>query len=506
MQEKANATAYVLGIDTGTSGLKLCLLDENGRQAALVHASYRFWSPAPSWSEIDPGSLWEGVLAGLHSLRDDLDCDLSRVAAIGFSSLCPALAALDEDGRALAGIIPYSDRRSTKQADEILSSVGADRLFTLTGNGSMAGGFSGSSLLWLRDERPEVFAKARWFGHLNTFLAMRMTGEAAMDPTSASYTNLYDVKKEVWSGELCEALDIRSERLPKILRPYEPAGELICPELTDLGIPKGIPVVIGAGDTPCAALAAGACAPGTSCESAGTTDVLTVCVDEPRFDRRFINRSYFDAGTWAYQGSMSFTGAANEWFASRFYERQDRTERFAASNAEAASAKPGCGGVVFLPYLQGERSPVWDPYARGVFFGLTLNTTRADMSRAVLESCGYGLRHFLALTETLTGSPIDRLTSIGGGAKSAVWAQIKADITRRPVDVLCQQDSAAIGAALLAGVGAGLWPDVQTASLAADRRVWRTFDPDSSMAGEYERNYEVYQKLYPALKDLFPRR
>ena len=497
--------AYILGIDVGTSGLKACILDENARQAARTRAAYRSFALHEGWAEIDPDSLWNAMLQAIRDLRDS-GIDLSRVAGIGLSVLCPAFVCMDETGGVLAGPILYSDRRSTKQAEDILKRVGAEKLFAVTANGAMAGGLSGSSLLWVKENMPEAFDRARWFGHLNSWLCLKMTGQTAIDPTNASYTNLFDtVKGDRWSEELCEALGADREKLPPLKQSCEPAGFLNCRELTALGLPAGIPVAAGAGDTPCAALGCGVLKEGDVCESVGTSNVLTVCVEKPVFDPRFINRAYLSPGTWVYQGSMSFTGAANEWFCREFENGGQKPDGalFERAGEQAAKAAPGCGGVVFLPYMQGERSPVWDPFARGVFFGMTLATTRADLNRAVLESCGYGLRQFLEWSEQLTGKPIERFASIGGGAKSAVWAQIKADITGRTIDVLEESDMAAAGAALLGGVTAGVWQDLQTAADALERPVWRTFVPNHENDGVYARNYAVYRSLYPSLKDLF---
>lgn len=503
-REDRNKT-YLLGIDVGTSGLKACILDENARQAALTRAAYRSFALQKGWEEIDAGSLWQAVLQAVGDLKDE-GIDLSRVAGIGLSVLCPALVCMDERGGVLAGPILYSDRRSTAEAEEILQKVGAQKLFAVTANGSMAGGLSGSSLLWVRKHRPQAYERSRWFGLLNSWLCLKMTGQTAIDPTNASYTNLFDTAAgDRWSQELCGILDVDMAKLPRVLQPCEAAGVLTSEDLISLGLPAGIPVAAGAGDTSCAALACGVLQAGSVFESVGTSNVLTVCTDRPRFDRRLINRAHLVPHTWTYHGSMSFTGAANEWFCREFENAGKKPDgsAFERSNEEAAKAPAGCGGVVFLPYMQGERSPVWDPYARGVFFGMSLSSSRADLNRAVLESCGYGMRHFLELSEQLSGKRIERFLSIGGGAKSPVWAQIKADITGRTIDVLQESDMAASGAALLGGICAGVWPDLQTAADALERPVWRTFEPNHENDAVYARNYALYQRLYPSLRDMF---
>lgn len=489
----------LLGVDVGTSALKAVILDGQAQQIAASRSSYRFTAPGPGWAEIGADSLWAALLSCVKDLRDESGVDLSLVSGIGLSVLSPALVLTDEAGNALADPIPYSDRRSAKQAEEIKARAGEERLFELTANGSMAGGLTGSSLLWLRENRPEAFGKARWYGSLNSWLTLRMTGRTAIDPTNASYTNLFDVTRGAWSGELCAALEIDPAKLSPVKQAYEAAGVLKDRDLTGLGLREGIPVAAGAGDVPCAALAAGVTGPGLVCESAGSSNVLTVCTDTPLFDPRLINRCHIVPGTWTVHGSMSFTGASLAWFAREFYGTDDVT----GTLNDAASARPGCSGTVFLPYLQGERSPVWDPDARGVFLGLTLAASRADMARAVLESCGYGLRQFLDIAEDLTGKRIGRFVSIGGGTRSGLWTQIKADITGCVIEVPEQREMSASGAALLAGVSAGVWPDVQTAAAAMRQPAAKVFVPDHAHDGIYARNYEVYCRLYPALKDLF---
>lgn len=237
--------------------------------------------------------------------------------------------------------------------------------------------------------------------------------------------------------------------------------------------------------------------------------MLTICVDQPKFDHGFINRCHVVDGTWIYQGAMSHTGAAYQWFKDEFCkDLQDESELthqdvFIRMNEEAVKAKPGCGGLVFLPYMLGERSPVWDPYARGVFFGISLHTTRKDFNRAIMEGCGYGLRQLAEIAGRVTGKHIGEFVSIGGGAKSEVWAQIKADIMGVNIKVLDLNDMAPIGAALLAGVGAGCFADVYEASAKVERKVCREVTASHSNDDVYERGYRVYTELYPRIKDLY---
>lgn len=502
---------YLLGVDVGTTSLKAALIDEDAKLISLTSSKYKLITPTPESVQIDARSMWDAFLECLRTFRDD-DLDLSRVAGISISSLCPGLVALDDNNGIVVNPIIYSDRRSTEEADIILKSVGAEKLFELTANGSMAGAFSGSSMLWIKRNLPDEYSRTKYFGHLNTLLACKMTGEIGIDYSNASYSNLFvttgKTKEErVWSGFLCEKIGIDFDKLPPLHNSTDIIGTLRDTDLMSLGIPAGTPVAMGGADTPCATLVAGVTRSGDVCESVGTTDVLTVCVDKPVFDRGFINRCHVVPDTWIYQGAMSFTGAANEWFLKQFYGELRGLEDIAAAykimNHDATKAAPGSGGVIFLPYMLGERSPIWDSYARGVFFGISTKTTRRDMNRSVLEGCGYGLRQMCEIAERITGDKIECFSSIGGGAKSDVWAQIKADITGRVIRVLDIHDMAPIGAALLAGVGVGIFRDVYEASEKVDKKVYREFIPNPDFADVYSRRYVSYLNLYPALKDIF---
>lgn len=501
---------YLLGVDVGTTSLKVAVIDKNAKLLGIASSKYRLITPDQCSVQIDAESMWTAFVTCIRLLRDGKGIDLSGLAGISISSLCPGLVGMGADGEVLVDPIIYSDRRSTEEAEFILRAVGRERLFEITANSSMAGAFSGSSMLWIKNHLPEEYSRVRYFGHLNTFLAHRMTGKFGIDYSNASYTNLFETSGgKKWSEEICGKVGIDMEKLPELHDSTDVMGGLLNRELLSMGIPEGIPVAIGGADTPCATLAAGVTGNGDVCESVGTTNVLTVCVDKPIFDRGFINRCHVVPGTWIYQGAMSFTGAANEWFLNEFYHElilanaSDKGNAFRMMNQEAAKAEPGCGGVVFLPYMLGERSPIWDPYARGVFFGISLKTERRDMNRAVLEGCGYGLRQLAEIAERITGNRIQEFCSIGGGAKSEIWAQIKADITGKDIKILDMCDMAPVGAALIAGVGAGVFKDIHEASERVEKKICRIVKASHSNDEIYERRYQVYKSLYPVLKDTF---
>ena len=494
----------------GTTSIKVAIIDEQARVLGMSSSSYRLITPNQDYAQIDTEDMWRAYLKCIRLLQEGKNIDMSRVAGISISSLCPGLAALGENGEVLTDPIIYSDRRSTEEAEMILEAVGREKLFEITANTAMAGAMSGTSMLWIKRNLPEVYEKTKYFGHVNTLLAQRMSGNFAIDYSNASYTDLFETTGGFqWSEVLCEKIGIDMEKLPPLHASTDVVGGLIHPDLIRMGIPRDTPVIIGGGDTACATLAAGVTKAGQVCESVGTTNVLTICVDQPKFDKGFINRCHVVEGTWIYQGALSHTGASYQWFRDNFC--QDLVDRavgtdktaFQFMNEEADMAEPGSGGLVFLPYMLGERSPIWDPYARGVFFGISLQTTRKEMNRAVMEGCGYGLRQLSEIAERVTSREIKEFTSIGGGAKSETWAQIKADITGKDIKILDMNDMAPIGAALLAGVGAGIFKDVYEAADKVEKKVYKVIRSSRAHDDIYNKRYQVYIQLYPQIKELY---
>ena len=407
--------------------------------------------------------------------------------------------------------IIYSDQRSVEEAEEIKQKVGEERMFDITANNVMAGAMSGTSMLWVKKHLPEIYEKIYCFGHINTLVAVRMTGNFAIDYSNASYTSLFETGGGYrWSDELCGKIGIPKEKLPPLMKSHEIVGELMAEDLIGVGIPKGTPVVIGGGDTACASLATGVIRSGDVCESVGTTNVLTVCVTEPKFDRAFINRCHVVEDAWIYQGALSHTGASLRWMRDEFCQDlkmaaeafHDNVYDLMTGMADIHS-EPGAGGIVFLPYMLGERSPVWDPYARGVFFGVSLNSRKDDFIRAVLEGAAYGLRQLCELAEQVTGEPIREFCAIGGGAKNTVWSQIKADVTGKDIVTLDVSDMAPVGAALLAGIGIGCFKDAYEASGCIEKTVYKRFVSRRDDDEVYARRFDTYKKLYPQLKELY---
>lgn len=499
-------TNYLLGIDVGTSSVKATMIDDCAAVVATACAAYDLLPAPPEYRQLNTASLLAAVLLAVSELGHQ--ADLSQVRAIGLSCLCPGLAAFDEAGHVLVDPIIYSDQRSVIQAEEIRQAMDNQELFSHTANLPMPGAMSSTSMLWIKENLPSVYQRTFCFGHINTLMGVYLTGQFAIDPSNASYTLLFDTTgTRDWSDLLCEKIGIPRDKLPPLLRSTDIVGLLNAPDMIALGLPAGTPVIIGGGDTACASLATGVVRGGDVCESMGTTDVLTVCTQTPVFRKEFINRCHVVEGCWIYQGAMSHTGSSLNWCREQLCPDmvQGGGDPFDHLTQQAdCQSCPGANGVVFLPYMMGERSPVWDPYARGIFFGLSLNTTRADMIRAVLEASGYGILQMMKLAEETTGKKITSFSAVGGASKSNLWTQIKADITGADITVLKVKDMAPIGAALLAGVGIGLFPDVYDASSRVQRNPYRTFHSCPGQAGDiYARRFQTYLALYPCVKSLF---
>lgn len=507
--------AYLLGVDIGTSSVKAAVIDTNGSILGISGSSYKMKRPKPGYVQIDVKSMWEALIKCLRLLKEGKGINPGQISGISISSLCPGLVGMGADGEVLVEPIIYSDSRSVEEAKHIRQVVGEEQFFAITANNVMAGGISATSMLWVKRHLPKVYENICYFGHVNTLLAYKMTGNYAIDYSNASYTGLFETAGGYqWSPLLCSLIGIDINKLPPLMPSSGQIGGLIEQELISLGLKRGTPVIIGGGDTACAALAAGVTSAGDVCESAGTTNVLTVCVEEPKFDRAFINRCHVVDGCWIYQGALSHTGASYQWFRDEFYKELDckhlkdkdeitKQRIFSMMNKEAAEAEPGARGIVFLPYMGGERSPVWDPCARGIFFGMTLEAGRKEMNRAIMEGCAYGLRQLCERAEEVTGWSVQRFYSMGGGAKSEVWTQIKADIMGKDIIILDMNDMAPVGAALLAGVGTGLFSDMYEAGKKIPKKIYRTVHSTNLDREAYERGYRIYTGLYTRIKELY---
>ena len=509
MRDEAPLEGLFLSLDVGTSGVKASLFTADGVCHGERSAFLNILTPRPGWSELDLKRIWEAVVETSRDLVTSREAG-RRVLGIGLSVASPTVVAVDSTGRALSNGLTYADARAQPRLDRVRKLVGDERYRQLTGNRLALGVCSAAAMLHLSDAVGPPRAGGLRTGHLNSYLACRLTGRWVMDWTNASFTGLVNLRTPgEWSPEACEALEFPTRLLPELVAPWEPIGRLLAEAAAELGLGRSVVVVAGAADTACSAYGVGCVNDGEVFESAGTSGVLTVCHARPSGCPLFLNRSHVVPGRWLSHGAMSAAGAAVRWLKDAIFSDAGSCPRgaddYAWINAEAAKSAAGSGGVVFLPYLLGERTPVWDPDARGAWVGMSAGTGRHDLIRAVLESTGYGMRQMLEIVETQGGLEVGEVLIVGGGARNRFWTQIKADITGKRYRKAGEVQSASRGAAALAAVGLGAHDDVWAASDTMGSPESEPVEPttDPAVREIYDRRYLVFKGLYPALRQLF---
>ncbi|MCB0046518.1 MAG: xylulokinase [Caldilineaceae bacterium] len=457
----------LLGVDLGTSSVKVIAVTPRGRIVASGSAEYPIFHPQPTYSEQRPDDWWRAVCATVRSVTGELAAD--RIAAIGLSGQMHGTVLLDEENGLLGDAVIWPDRRSSRQVDEITRRMGKARLIEIAGS-PVATGFQAATVAWLQEEEPDRWARTAKILLPKDYLRWRMTGRFAGDPSDGSGALLLDVAARDWSPVLLDALAIDPRRLPPVQPSVSIAGELQPDAATALGLPAGLPVMTGAADTACSALGAGAVRPGTLLLTLSTGGQLVLPVAHPIVDpagriHTFCSAFEPDNGMgyagWYQMGAILSAGMALRWLRDNVFVLSGGGA-YTRMSAWAGESPPGSNGLIFLPYLAGERTPHMDPLARGAFLGLTLSHGRSDMVRAVMEGVTFALANALAVLTELGAHPAE-IVLAGGGASSPLWRQIVADVFGLPVRPLQVAEQSAVGAALPAGLGAGL---VEAASFA----------------------------------------
>ena len=470
----------LVGLDIGTSGVKGIALDPDGVPLARAQQGLALDTPRPGWAEQDPEAWWSAAEAVLGVL----EAEAGPIEGIGLSGQMHGLVALDAEDRPLRPAILWNDQRTAAECEEIERRVGRGALVARTGNRALTG-FTAPKLLWMRRHEPELYARIHTVLLPKDYVRLRLCGERAQDVTDASGTLLFDVAARRWSPEIAEALEIPLEWLPRTLESAQVAGST----------PAGIPVVAGAGDQAAGALGVGVLDPGRASVVLGTSGVVFAPLADPTPEPEGRTHTFCHVlpDRWHAMGVMLSAAGSLEWFRNTLAPGVD----FATLTAEAAIWPPGAEGLTFLPYLAGERTPHADPDARGVFSGLSLRHDRGALVRAVLEGVCFGLRDCLDLLRE-GGAAIDVGIASGGGASSDVWLQMAADILELPLRRPVRTEGAALGAALLAGVGAGTWSDVRAAAAAAVDLA-DPLAPDADRAEAYRAARATFSALYPAI-------
>jgi xylulokinase len=484
----AERTELLVGLDVGTTGVKAIAVEPDGQVAGIAEHGYLLSTPRASWSEQDPEDWWRAAQAALAALGAQLGAD-REIAGIGLSGQMHGLVAVDAADRVVRPAILWNDQRTGAECVEIEERIGLDRLIALTGNRALTG-FTAPKLLWLRRNEPEAFRRIARIMLPKDYVRLRLTGEWASDVADASGTLLLDVARRGWSAEVLGALDLDPALLPPLLESPEVSGVTIaCDNLA-----RGIPVAAGAGDCAAAALGVGIDRPGPLSIVLGTSGVVFAALPAFASDPQARVHAFCHAvpGQWHAMGVMLSAAGSLQWLRDRLAPDAS----FAALVAEAEAWGPGVDGLLFAPYLAGERTPHADPSARAAFTGLELRHDRGALVRAVLEGVAFGLRDSLELVRAL-GGPTDRARASGGGAQG-LWLRIVASVLGLPIELTAVEEGSAYGAALLGGVAGGVFADVPQA-VGRCVRVRATVEPDPAWQATYEETYTHFRALYPAL-------
>ncbi|HMQ29364.1 MAG TPA: xylulokinase [Chloroflexaceae bacterium] len=490
---------YLIGLDIGTSGAKAVVADRGGRVLAAATAEYPLSQPRPLWSEQDPADWWRGARGALRAAVAQSGVPAGQIAGLGLTGQMHGATFLDAGDRVVRPAILWNDQRTAAACAEIAALVGAERLIAITGNPALTG-FQAPKIVWLRREEPAHYARVASVMLPKDYIRLLLTGERATDASDAAGTLLLDLRSRDYSQAVLDALGIPRAWLPRVHEGPEVTGRLRPEVAEELGLPAGLPVVAGGGDNAAAAVGTGVVRAGVVSSSIGTSGVLFAHSDEPALDPGGRLHGFCHAVPGAYH-LMAVTlaaGGALQWLRDTLRAVAPELS-FVQLAALAEAAPPGAEGLLFAPYLSGERTPHLDPLARGAWVGLTGRHGLGHMARAVMEGVVFALRDGLEIMRGL-GVPADEIRATGGGGRHALWLRLQADIYGAPVQTLAAEEGPAYGAALLAGVGAGVFADVAEA-VAGGVRVTGATEPDAGRARAYDELYATYRGVYPALRE-----
>jgi xylulokinase len=487
-------TTKLLGIDVSTTGVKALVIDRDGAISDSFTSPLHLSNPQPLWSEQKPNDWWQAAVNSIqHVVRENAGGD---IAAIGLTGQMHGLVLLDEAGEVLRPSILWNDQRCAAECDEIRARLGKERLIQISGNDALTG-FTAPKIVWVRNHEREVYDRARHVLLPKDYLRYKLTSEYAMDKADGSGTLLFDLQRRDWSNELLDALDIPAAWLPPTFEGPAITSRITAEAAQATGLSEGTPVVAGGGDQAAQAVGVGAIRPGVVALTLGTSGVVFAATETPLIEAQGRLHAFCHAvpERWHLMGVMLSAAGSLQWYRDALYPNVSFQELV----NEAAEVAPGSDGLLFLPYLCGERTPHPDPLARGSWVGLTTRHTRAHLTRAVLEGVAFGFKDMFSLMQDVGLGEIDEVRVSGGGAKSNLWRQILADVLESELVTVNTTEGAAYGAALLAGVAAGVWPNVDRAC-AQTIRVSDRVTPSETNTARYAEMYRQYQSLYPALR------
>lgn len=499
---------YLIGVDLGTSGTKTVLFDETGAQVASAVMEYPMYQPQNGWAEQNPAHWWDACVGTLRQVMQESGIRKEAVSGIGISGQMHGLVMLDANGEVLRNSIIWCDGRTVQECEEITSIIGAQRLIELTANPALTG-FTAGKILWVRKHEPELYEKCRHILLPKDYLRYKLCGVFATEVSDASGMNLLDVPGRKWSEEVLQKLQIDPALMPKMYESCEITG-FVTEEAAQLaGLAAGTPVVGGAGDNAAAAVGTGVVESTKAFTTIGTSGVIFAHSDTVTIDPAGRVHTFCSAvpGAWSVMSCTLYAGGSLQWFRNNFCMPEMQTaagmgkDPYYLMDQQAANVPIGANRLLFLPYLMGERSPLLDPQARGVFFGLSGIHTRQDMLRAVMEGVAFSLRECFDVLEEM-GISFSEMLATGGGGSSPLWRQMMADLYGCPVKTITNKEGPALGAAILAGVGTGVYPDVK----AACKKIIHTNEPEmpnQDSVAAYAPYYQLYKEVYQALKPQF---
>lgn len=482
-----------IGIDLGTSAVKLLLMDSDGKIVNIVSREYPLYFPHPGWSEQKPEDWYAQTMDGIKELIKDVD--KSQVAGISFGGQMHGLVILDKEDNVIRPAILWNDGRTTEETDYLNNVIGKEKLSEYTANIAFAG-FTAPKILWVKNKEPENFAKIAKIMLPKDYIAYKLTGIHCTDVSDASGMLLFDVKNRKWSKEMCDICGISEAQLAKCYESYEAVGTVLPQIAAELGIPESCKVAAGAGDNAAAAVGTGTVGDNMCNISLGTSGTIFISSKKFGVDKFNALHSFAHAdGSYHLMGCMLSAASCNKWWMDEIIGTKDYAQE------QKAIDKLGENHVYFLPYLMGERSPHNNPNARATFIGMTMDTTRADMTQAVLEGVAFALRDSLEVAKSL-GIDLKRTKICGGGAKSPLWKKMIANILNLKVDVIESEEGPAMGGAMLAAVACGEYGSVEEIA-AKVVKIVDTVDPDPELVAKYEARYAQFREIYPTCKPLF---
>ena len=484
-----------VGIDLGTSAVKMLLVEETGKIVSSVTKEYPLSFPKPGWSQQDPEDWWKAIRCGMKELLKDVDP--KEVRAIGCGGQMHGLVVLDENDEVIRPCILWNDGRTDREVEYLNDVVGSDRLGAYTANMAFAG-FTAPKILWMKDNEPELFAKIQKIMLPKDYINYLLTGVFSTDYSDASGTLLLDVKNRCWSKEMLEICSVKEEQLPHLYESFETVGTLKEEVAREFGLSSDVKVVAGAGDNAAAAIGTNTLKDGACNISLGTSGTIFIATDSFRENENHAIHNFDHAnGRYHLMGCMLSAASCNKWFAKEILKRGDYDEM----QSQISDDMLGNNDIYFLPYLMGERSPINDTDARGTFIGMAMHNTQTDMYQAVLEGVAFAIRDSLEVAKDL-GIRIEESCICGGGGKSELWRKIIANVLGIRLAIPVAEEGPGYGGAMLAMVADGAYPNVEECADALVR-IKGYVDPDEEITKRYEEKYQKYRKIYPAVKQLF---